>query len=192
MLKQERQTYLICAGKGNNGGDGFVIARHLQSGGARVRILLFADPARLSGDALTNYEICKAADIPIETFAADQFEPLDLAAIREHLRRADCVIDALLGTGARGEVREPFATLIPIINESARQIVAIDLPSGLDCDRGEPCGATVKANQTVTFVALKAGFANRESERYTGQVSVLPIGISSKQYAELVASVEAS
>ncbi|MAT15777.1 MAG: NAD(P)H-hydrate epimerase [Planctomyces sp.] len=182
------QKIVVCAGKGNNGGDGFVIARHLQFLGREVHILLFADPEKLSGDARTNYEICRAGELPLTIHATADPEELDLKSITTELTSADLVIDALLGTGTRGEVREPYATLIAAINDAARPVVAIDLPSGLDCDSGEPLGPTIKAWETVTMVAHKKGFANAESKPYTGKVTVVPIGICRKQQEELLGS----
>ncbi|QDU82156.1 Bifunctional NAD(P)H-hydrate repair enzyme Nnr [Polystyrenella longa] len=188
---QGGRNIVVCVGKGNNGGDGFVIARHLQFAGNAVQVLLFADPEQLSGDALTNYEICQAAEIPMVVFNDQEPEAINFTSVKRHLETADWVVDALLGTGIKGEVREPFASLIPIVNQHSQRILAIDLPSGLDCDRGEPLGATIRAQETVTFVAKKKGFSNPASTAYTGKVTVLPIGISWKQYDEMIASMNA-
>jgi len=164
---------VICCGKGNNGGDGFVIARHLENRGADVRVLLFAEPDSLSGDAATNCGIVQKAGISLTILAGD----IDRPALDAELQHAAWIVDALLGTGIAGTVREPYATVIAAINESPAKVFAVDLPSGLDCDRGEPLGVCVRADVTATFVARKAGFAQPSSKEWTGDVHVIDIGI---------------
>ena len=162
---------VIC-GKGNNGGDGFVIARHLEIHGYEVRVLLFADPHELTGDALTNYRVLSAAGTPIRECAG-----VDAGAWKDELSRGSWIVDALLGTGARGAVREPFGDVIDQINAAGRRVLAVDLPSGLDCDTGQPLGPCVRAAHTGTFVAPKRGFDAPEAAAYTGQVHVIDIGV---------------
>ena len=180
---------VICAGRGNNGGDGFVVARHLENHGYAVRVLLFADPDQLRGDAAVNARILQKAETSLRVFSASDADsaaktkgfspsvPFDPAELEAELDRADWVVDALLGTGTRGEVREPFATVIDRINGARKKVLAVDLPSGLDCDTGEPLGPCVRADQTATFVARKKGFDRPTSEQWTGQVHVIDIGI---------------
>jgi NAD(P)H-hydrate epimerase len=163
---------IVAAGKGNNGGDGFVIARHLENHGYEVRVLLFADPHELMGDALTNYRVLSAAGTPIRECAG-----VDAGAWKDDLSRSSWIVDALLGTGMRGAVREPFGGVIDEINASGRRVLAVDLPSGLDCDTGQPLGACVRAAHTATFVAPKRGFDAPEAATYTGQVHVIDIGV---------------
>jgi NAD(P)H-hydrate epimerase len=163
---------VIVAGKGNNGGDGFVIARHLENYGFDVRVLLFADPHELTGDALTNYRVISAAGTPIRDCArADREE------WKGELGSASWIVDALLGTGTRGKVREPFGTVIEEINASGARVLAVDLPSGLDCDTGEPLGPCVRADHTATFVAPKRGFEAPGAAAYTGKSHVIDIGV---------------
>jgi NAD(P)H-hydrate epimerase len=162
----------VVAGKGNNGGDGFVIARHLANHGFDVRVLLFVNPDELAGDALTNYRVLCAAGMP----------PVNCAGAgstgwEDKLRSGAWIVDALLGTGARGTVREPFATVIEQINASGVRVFAVDLPSGLDCDTGQPLGPCIKAAHTATFVAPKRGFETPAAAEYTGQVHVIGIGV---------------
>jgi len=161
---------VICAGKGNNGGDGFVIARHLENRGFAVRVLLFCDPNDLRGDAAINYRIIKKAGTPINLFPA-QFEGDDIDRL---LADADWIVDALLGSGV---AREPFATVIRHINSAGKKVFAIDLPSGLDCDTGEAPGECVRANHTATFVARKVGFDNEAAGEWIGTVHVIDIGV---------------
>jgi NAD(P)H-hydrate epimerase len=162
----------ICCGKGNNGGDGFVIARHLAIAGVNIRVLLFADPAALTGDAAINHGILVKASQLIEPTL-----PLDEARLRAILAGADWVVDALFGTGLTGPVRPPFDRVIEIINASGKRVLAVDIPSGLDCDTGRPMGATVRANHTATVLANKAGFAQPEARAWVGEVHVIDLGV---------------
>jgi len=173
---------VICCGKGNNGGDGFVIARHLDLAGIEVRILLFADAAELRGDALINYRIVEKSGLHCEyfgdSFAADR---LDVA-----LKDASWIVDALLGTGSRGAPRPPLDIVIERMNEHPAPIVAIDLPSGLDCDTGVAEGVAVRAARTCTFVANKRGFDHDDAALYTGEIHVLGIGAPRKLIEEVL------
>ncbi len=168
-----RGPVLICCGKGNNGGDGFVIARHLDNRGLPVRVLLFAKPEELTGDAALNYEILRRSGVPIDVRAG---QPIDAEALRQELAAAEWVVDALFGTGLAGAVRPPFDRVIAAINASGAKVLAVDIPSGLDCDTGEPLGAAVRAQHTVTFVATKRGFANPAARAWVGEVHVADIG----------------
>jgi NAD(P)H-hydrate epimerase len=164
---------VICCGKGNNGGDGFVIARHLDNRSIPVRVLLFADPAQLTGDAAVNYQIVAQSGLGISIY---ERESLNEGKVRSELAKAEWIVDALFGTGLTGPVRKPFDQIIKCINESNRRVLAVDIPSGLDCDTGQPLGPTVRADHTVTFVAQKKGFANHLAKSWTGQVHVVDIG----------------
>ena len=162
-----KPTVCIFCGPGNNGGDGFVIARHLCIAGFHVEIVLLADPERLAPDAKVNHDIARKMGIPIQNFSPDQAQAL--------IAKADVVIDALLGTGFAGQVRPPMDRAVELINIADQALkVAIDVPSGLDCNSGKPAAATVKADLTITFVAPKVGFAS--AAEYTGKVLVADIG----------------
>jgi NAD(P)H-hydrate epimerase len=160
---------VICCGKGNNGGDGFVIARHLDNHGVVVRILLFAKPNDLTGDAQTNFRIVEKSGLTIAILP----EP---AEVTRALAAASWIVDALFGTGLGGPVRPPYDGVIEAVNASGKPVLAVDLPSGLDCDTGFPMGPTVRAGHTVTFVEPKAGFANPEAREWLGEVHVVDIG----------------
>lgn len=164
---------VIVAGKGNNGGDGFVIARHLDLRGYKVRVLLVADPDELEGDAATNWRVLQNAAIPSKVLGAKP----DLDELDEALAGAAWIVDGLLGTGARGELRPPFPAVIDGLNAAAAPKLAVDLPSGLDCDTGEPLGTCVEAAHTATFVARKRGFDAPGAARHTGRVHVIDIGV---------------
>ena len=163
---------VICAGKGNNGGDGFVIARHLELFGVETRVLLFCEPNELAGDAATNYQVLVCAQQRIDVLGKSP----DAAALDEELSAADWIVDALLGTGTQGSIREPYLTAIAAINRSGKKVFAVDLPSGMDCDTGQPLGACVRAVHTATFVARKIGFDAPGAQELTGQVHVVGIG----------------
>jgi len=160
---------VICCGKGNNGGDGFVIARHLDNHGIPVQVLLFAKPEELTGDAAINCHIIERSKLPIHV------QP-NLSEMPALLSSAEWIVDALFGTGLRGNVREPFGNIIGAINASGKSVLAVDIPSGLDCDTGLPLGPTIKAAHTATFVAQKVGFANPAAKEYLGRVHVVDIG----------------
>ncbi len=164
---------VICCGKGNNGGDGFVIARHLDNRQVPVNVLLFASPEELTGDAAINYAILARSGLPIEIHAGRE---LDGEALRRKLASANWIVDALFGTGLSGAVRTPFDQVIAVINATAARVLAVDIPSGLDCDTGEPLGPTVRAQHTVTFVARKKGFDSPLAQEWLGQVHVADIG----------------
>lgn len=165
---------VICCGKGNNGGDGFVMARHLDVGKIHPAVLLFGDPMDLMGDAKTSFEIIRKSRLNIHSYSAHNFSMVEIKA---ELANAEWIVDALLGTGLNGPVRAPNADVIDLINASGRKVLAVDLPSGLDCDIGEPLGSTVRADHTITFVAMKRGFQNPASRQWVGECSVADIGV---------------
>ncbi len=171
---------VVCAGKGNNGGDGFVIARHLENRGHEVRVLLFAEPDSLQGDAEINFRILKAAGTPIEALGPD----VEMDQVAGRFQGADWIVDALLGTGTKGEIREPFSMIIKAINHSPARVLAVDLPSGMDCDTGRALGECVRANLTATFVARKIGFDAPNASNLTGEVHVVDIGVPRRAISE--------
>lgn len=170
----------IVCGKGNNGGDGFVIARHLENLGHEVRILLaFAGadaPDDSMGDAAINQRVVERSGQRITCL-----DHADVAEWERALSGASWIVDALLGTGATGPARGSIATAIEAINATRAQgtarVFAVDLPSGLDCDSGPPLGSCVRADITGTFVARKVGFDRPGAEAFTGAVHVLDIGV---------------
>jgi NAD(P)H-hydrate epimerase len=159
---------VILCGKGNNAGDGFVIARHLNIRGHDCRVSMLCAANELRGDAAANFAILKHLSIPIR--AADQLE--------DH-RDAAWIIDALLGTGAQGNPRPPFDAAIDWINARPvkTQALAVDVPSGLDCDTGQPSAHTVRADHTCTLAAMKVGFAKSTAKPYLGEVHICDIGV---------------
>ena len=166
---------LILCGGGNNGGDGLAVARHLHNRGARVSVALTLDPSQYHGDALINWQIVSA--MPIHCRPAS---PADIAQ-----SRADLLIDAIFGTGLNSPPRDPFPALADAVARAARPVLAIDLPSGLDCDTGVPPGACIRASRTITFVAEKVGFAAPAAAPYLGRVTVGDIGCPVELLAHL-------
>jgi NAD(P)H-hydrate epimerase len=181
LTREIRGPVVICCGKGNNGGDGFVIARHLDLAGIEVRLLLFAEPDSLQGDAAENYRIVVRSGLPCEIIC-DVVEPVCLDGL---LREADWIVDALLGTGVQGAVRTPFDAAINAINRANRQVLAVDLPSGLDCDAGLPLGPCVRATLTATFVSHKLGFQSASASEFVGKVHVVGIGAPRRLLEEI-------
>ena len=175
LLAQKSSTgrIVVLAGKGNNGGDGFVIARHLESAGHDVKVLLLADAADLSADAAVNFEIIHRAGFDIFDATKKDWQ----INWQQQMDDAEWIVDALLGTGATGEIREPYTTVIQMLNQSATKIMAVDVPSGLDCNTGEPLGACVQADCTATFVAEKVGFRKGNAAYYLGKVTAISIGV---------------
>jgi len=164
----------IVAGRGNNGGDGFVVARHLSLRGFEVQVLLLGELAafRGPGDAGGNLAIIEHMGLTVHAV-------LGPTALETRIGSADVVVDAILGTGLSGEVRGLASECIDVLNASERHrdaIYALDIPSGLDCDTGEPLGRAVKAAATATFAAMKPGLADGRAFEYTGPVDVVGIG----------------
>lgn len=171
LAKQPQGRVVICAGKGNNAGDGFVLARHLDNAGVEVRILTVDAADSFTGDAATMYHIVERSGLPIRHIIAAHDTEL-----RRELAAADWLVDALFGTGLRGPVRPPYDRVITAINDAGRRVLAVDIPSGLDCDLGLPQGPTVRADVTATLLAAKKGFANPQAQAWLGELHVLDIG----------------
>jgi len=175
---------IICCGKGNNGGDGFVAARHLDLRQLPVEVFCFTDPASLTGDAAANYRILEKSGVPIRIFSG---EP-DAADLEAALSGAAWIIDALLGTGSHGDPRPPLDRVITAINAAGKPILAVDLPSGLDCDTGVPGLPTIRATHTCTFVAAKPGFFVPGAAEYVGELHIADIGVRASSSKKCSAS----
>jgi NAD(P)H-hydrate epimerase len=167
-------TALIVCGKGNNGGDGFVMARHLASRGVSVQIALLASPTDLTGDAKVNFEIAQRLDLPVADLSLAENLPRELDELAIDV---DWIIDAMLGMGAVGEPREPFRAAIEWVNRQSARKLAVDIPSGLDCDTAKPSAATIRADVTCTFHAPKVGFLQPSAAEFLGDLHVVSIGI---------------
>jgi NAD(P)H-hydrate epimerase len=148
----------VVTGGGNNGGDGFVLARFAQAAGLSASVLTVAPPEKLQGDARSAYEDLRASGVQPRAFTAGA------------LSQADVIVDALLGTGLTHTVRAPFSDAIAAINAAQCPVFALDVPSGLNADSGEPMGVAVRADCTITFVAMKTGLFLADGPDYTGRL----------------------
>jgi NAD(P)H-hydrate epimerase len=158
---------LILCGGGNNGGDGLAVARHMHNRGADVSLALTIDPAKYTGDARINWQIVTAMNMAWEPAAPEKIANTS----------ALLIVDAIFGTGLQQPPRPPFEQIVAAVEKCGRPVLAIDLPSGLDCDTGLPLGpACIKATRTITFVAQKIGFAQPTARPYLGEVTVGSIG----------------
>ena len=170
----EPKVCIFC-GTGNNGGDGYVIARHLLNSGFEVIVVICGDRMKVKGDAKINLDVLEKLGRPIE-----QLNPKDddvPARVKTFAADADMIVDGLFGTGLSGPLRDDYIQLIESINACGCLIMAVDIPSGLDCDSGRPLGTAVKASCTVTFVAVKKGFVSEIAASYTGEIYIASIGI---------------
>ncbi len=187
--------FIVLCGGGNNGGDGYAIARQLKNRGSIVWILSWTDPEQLTGDALTNYRITEAMNLP----KLHKHQVIDFATLLamydtegSPIAGRAVIIDAVFGTGLTSAPREPFNKLVDMVGSTGIKLLSVDLPSGLDCDTGLPLGPCVRATKTVTFVAEKAGFANPASKQYTGEVIVADIGCPREIIDEVLRTMPAS
>jgi hydroxyethylthiazole kinase-like uncharacterized protein yjeF len=162
---------LIFCGSGNNGGDGFALARDLHNAGVDVAIVVVGEP-KPGTDAGVNRMICQR--MGLRELSVDEVDSFD----RRY--QADLIVDAMFGTGLDRALSGSAAQAVQWINQSKRPVLAVDVPSGLDCDTGRPAGGAsgiaVKATRTVTFVGFKSGFEGLDAQKYLGEVSVVDIG----------------
>ncbi len=173
FAKLGRRRIVILCGKGNNGGDGFVVARHLLEMGARSAVYLFAEPAEVRGDAAVNLKRWQDAARELRIVRDGN----EWQAAKAALASADIIVDALLGTGVRGPVEGLLREAIEDVNRRRPEaaVVAVDIPSGLSADTGETQGTAVVANYTVTFTAPKIGFFLGSAAQHIGQLIVRDI-----------------
>ncbi|KPU59613.1 phosphomethylpyrimidine kinase family protein [Pseudomonas fluorescens] len=162
----------VLAGHGNNAGDGYLVAVLARRAGWQVRVLAVGDPQRLQGDAALAHAEALAEGVAVQGWS-DQSE----------LRGV--VLDALLGTGLSGEVREPFSAAIKAINASGLSVTAVDIPSGLCADTGRELGVAVRADLTVTFIGLKAGLFTGEAADHVGELVFNDLQATAETYSDI-------
>ncbi|MDD5229842.1 MAG: NAD(P)H-hydrate dehydratase [Candidatus Marinimicrobia bacterium] len=167
----------IFCGTGNNGGDGFVAAAQLTEWGANCVIWLIGEPEKIKGDALHFYQKCEENKPTIRLIKTLS----DLESYHD-LQESDLIIDAMLGTGFRGEVRGVLADAIRLINKTNLPVIAVDIPSGVNGDTGEVNGEAVKATCTVTMGFLKRGLLFFPGKRYAGEIAVVDLGFPRKAF----------
>jgi NAD(P)H-hydrate epimerase len=181
-----KSSVLVVAGKGNNGGDGFVVARLLKKQGVKCEVVLTAKKTEVKGDALRNLE----AFLKLRGRVTEVTDAAQLDIVQKKLQQSQLVIDALLGTGLSAPVQGLLAGVIDLVNASGVPILAIDIPSGLDADRGEPLGTSIQAELTVTFGYPKLGLIGDPGALYAGKLAVVDIGIAPEAIERVRPQVE--
>lgn len=176
-----RAIAVFCGG-GNNGGDGYVVARLAHEAGFKVEVRYLSDPKGLKGAALTAYQACSTAGVVIDK--ADKKIDLSKADLK-----AELMVDALLGTGLKGDVREEYHHLIDQINASGKPVIAIDTPSGLDTDTGYSHGVAINAALTVTFIGLKPGLYTGSGPACSGDIICDDLKISEPVFDKVVSNI---
>ena len=177
---------IVLSGKGNNGGDGFVAARHLAAAGFPVRVLAFARDEEVRGDAAAALAGARAAGVPVTTIEHDA----EWGVARAAVAQAGVVVDALLGTGIRGAVRGLLARVIEDLNGASVPVVAVDVPSGVDADRAEVQGPVVRAATTYALCRPKPPLVLEPAARFAGRWRVVPIGIPDSIVASAGSTLE--
>ncbi len=163
----------VLSGGGNNGGDGFVIARRLRDFGYDVMLVLCVEEEQLKGDAELHYRAYKSRKLPVVEWTS------------ECIQQADVIVDALLGTGIQGGLREPFSTIIREVNRAKGFVYAVDIPSGVNADTGEVVDTAICADKTVTFVLPKKGFYLQHGPQYVGEIICADISVPPSLVEEL-------
>ena len=178
-MRRKGRRVLVVAGKGNNGGDGFVVARLLRARGLVVEVVLLAKAAEVGGDAARNLKAWQRGRGRI----TEVTDANGLAELARSATRAELIVDAILGTGLNSPPRGLQAEAIELINASGVPVLAIDLPSGLDADTGQPLGSCVQAEATATFGFAKLGQAQYPGARLCGTLAVVDIGLAPEALA---------
>lgn len=173
LLRRGAKQVAIACGRGNNGGDGFVIARHLSLRGIPVRVLWFPPADRLSPDAAENHRILQRCNVVI--LSADDCDDEMLRS--QWLGNADWAVDGLLGTGATGDLRLPFRRVLHHMRNHPTRKLAVDIPSGLDCNTGIAGFGVCPADVTCSLVAMKKGMLAEQGPAVCGEIEIINIGI---------------
>lgn len=181
-----KSSVLVVAGKGNNGGDGFVVARLLKKRRIKCEVVLTAKKTDLRGDALRNLQ----AFLKLRGRVTEVIDTSQLDLVQEKVQQCQLVVDALLGTGLSAPVQGLLASVIDLINVSGVPVVAMDMPSGLDADSGEPLGTAIQAELTVTFGYPKFGLIGDPGASHVGKLAVVDIGIAAEALAQVRPQVE--
>jgi len=170
-------TVWIFCGPGNNGGDGYAMARWFEILGSKAVVLSFGEREKSHGSAVIMRDACAKCGIQEHMIRRAS----DLAALREEMTKSPLLVDAMLGTGFQGETRAPYSDAIDLINElraaNGPRVLAIDIPSGLDADTGVAAKHTVRADHTATFVAPKLGIVTESAREYVGDLTTIGIGV---------------
>lgn len=176
-----RKNIALFAGKGNNGGDAFAAARHLYNKGADVRVYMLAEKGEIKGDAWTN--LAALDKMGVET--VELLEKQQCSRLHDDLKSSDLIVDGILGTGLKGDVKGLVEEVIKIINNSGKAVISIDIPSGVSGETGKVLGTCINANKTVTFALPKIGLMVCPGCESAGELVVADIGIPSKSVDRL-------
>ena len=172
-IKDLSESFTVICGTGNNGGDGLAIGRKLVLAKKEVHFVIISPRENYSNDFNVNYNIIDNMNCKI-SFVKDIS---DIHNLKEIINSNEIIVDSIFGIGINKELNEFYKEVIDAINDSKKDIIAIDVPSGLDCNTGSPMGGAIKAKTTYTFEVVKLGFINYSSFKYIGNLEVIPIGI---------------
>jgi NAD(P)H-hydrate epimerase len=172
LKNSKNKKIAVFCGKGNNGGDGFVAARYLINQGFEIKNFLLGKVKEITSDAKINFDLLSKMGQEIIQIPDEK----SFQKYKDKLKGTILIIDAILGVGLNGEVRQPYKTIINFLNKSRKTIVSVDVPSGLDATTGEPLGICIKANKTVTFGLAKTGFFKNQGSKFVGKLKVADIG----------------
>ncbi len=172
------KTLVVLCGTGNNGGDGYVVARLARQAGLTVKVLQIGDANKLQGDALAAAQRLQSVDITPKAFE------------RALLLGADVIIDAMLGIGLQGDISDEKRQIINAVNQLDTPVLALDIPSGLNADTGQVQGAAIDADATITFIANKRGLFHGDAMDYTGEVRLATLNVPLAVYEKETAEVE--
>ncbi len=178
----KKPKVIVLAGGGNNGGDGFVIARRLADLGCAPLLCLLVNPDRIKGDAKIHFDVYINRGLPI-FYLQENIKH----AFQEELDKADIIVDAILGTGVNGPVREPLNVVMSMVNEyeGKKMIIAVDIPSGVSSDSGKVESVAIKAAKTITFVFPKRGFFLHDGPNYVGEWKAVDISVPPQSAVDL-------
>ena len=172
-IPENNKKFVIVCSSGNNGGDGFVVARHLLNRGNYVEVFFLGSDENMSADALVNFNIIR--NMGAKIIEVNNNEELEI--LRESIIKSEITIDAIFGTGLSREVKGIYSLAITIMNENSKYILSIDVPSGFECNSGKVMGNCIRSNKTVTFELYKRGFISYDAESITGEIVIEKIGI---------------
>lgn len=178
LSSTDGRRVVIVAGRGNNGGDGYVVARHLHEAGIDVSVYLLTDPSDVRGDAKVNLDILVKTGISVTQVRS-------ASELQMPLAHSSVIVDAIFGTGLHGDVTGLAADVIDVINSLHRPVVAVDIPSGLDSNTGKVLGVCVNADYTITFALPKIGLVTLPGAERVGDLTVVDIGIPQQLFDEV-------
>ena len=175
---QKPRRVLLCCGKGNNGGDGFVLARRLELEGIECRVVSLVSPDVYKGDALVNLNVIRAMfkDSPEKLIFLSDL-PNSIARLHSEITWCDWIVDAILGSGASGPLRSPYDVVAQTLNSSGKPIYSIDLPSGVNADDGSADPNAIRAKLTTTLAVAKTGLITEKAREYVGELFIGDIGV---------------